>query len=439
MKRYIKKVNFEPIQKMSVELPCAVIITSINRWSLCGGTACVLSLGAVQAQGADYSIKPSLSVSEEYTDNVFESNLNKRSDYITRIQPGVLLNYKAPFWDWDLGYTFDYRYYARGSRGDEITHNGNLRGLLKLVDEKLFLELNDSYKRVSLDITRDNTSESLYQNQSDQNVGTVSPYLVLRPTAAIMLKTGYRYINTWYKDPQAVSKQDHVGFLDASYEVTSRFFATAGYTFTREESEQADNNHSRHEAYLGPRYEYADKSFVFAQGGVIITDYDNRPKAVNPSWSAGVTHSFDTMTATLSTAVKYSDDPRGSSTLDTSYNFLLAKTMKRGMISLQCSYTEFSDTTTEKLKTKRYSGGFTSNYEIIDNLQATLGLTYENYVDALNNTDTHKYFVDSGLFYTFGKDISLGLTYKYIDYSSAKVFEDNKQINRLILEVKKSF
>lgn len=438
MMRSIKKVNFESGLEKFVKLPRALIFTAISRWPLCGGTACVLLLGAVQAQGADFSVKPSLAISEEYTDNVFESNLNKRSDYITRLQPGLALKYNAPLWDWDLGYAFDYRYYARGNRNDDTTHNINAKGLVKIIDEVLFLELSDVYKRVSLDVTRDNTNESLYSNQSDQNVGTVSPYLVLHPTARLTLKTGYRYTNTWYKDPQAIDKQDHIGFLNSSYELSSKLFLTAEYTFTRE-IPLNNNSFYRNEAYLGPRYEYADRSFIYARGGIIASNYDNGTDYINPSWNAGITHAFDSMTADLSAGMKYSDDPLGNSTLDTSYNISLTRNLQRGSLTLRGSYTEFLDANTDKLRNKRYSGGFTGAYELVQDLRASLGVTYEKYEDLQRNGTTDKYYVDFGLNYNFGKELTVGLTYKYIDYSSAEIATDNYQVNRVILEVKKSF
>jgi len=410
--------------------------------------ASLMLLDCTVAKAADYSFVPSLAVNEEYTDNVFETNLNKRSDYITRLLPGLAFKYKAPLWDWDLNYNFDYRIYARKSRGDESTHLANGKALVKLVDEKLFLEASDTYQKVSLDVTRDTTGESLFVNQSDQNIATVSPYLVLHPTLRLTMKSGYRYINTWYRDPAAISKQDHVGFIENSYELSPKLFLTGSYTFTREiatgsstlvTGKTFSNNLYRHEAYLGPRYEYADKSFIFAQGGVIITKYDSRQESVNPSWNAGLTHTFDTLTATLATGVTYSNDPLGVSTLETSYSASLSKTMQRGTLSLQGSYSEFTDTTADKLKIKRYSGGFTSGYEVIDSLHANLGLTYEYYQDVQLNGITRKYFVDSGLNYSFGKDLSAGLSYKYIYYSSGQILGDNKRVNRVILDVKKSF
>lgn len=391
-----------------------------------------------QTQAADFSLMPTLAVSEEYTDNVFETELDKESDFITRALPGLAMKYKAPLWNWDLGYFFDYRYYARESRKDDSTHTLNAKGLIKIVDELLFLEMNDVYKRVSLDVTRDTTSESLFLNQTDQNIGTVSTYLVLHPSARTTLKTGYRYLNTWYKDPQAVSKQDHVGFLTGSYELSSTFFLTGDYTFTREIPVK-NSSFYRHEVYIGPRYEYSEKSFIYAQGGFIASDYDNGTRLFNPSWNAGLTHTFDTVTVNVFTGTKYTDDPLGASILETSYSASLTKNLQRGSLTLKGSYTEFSDAKADLLKNKRYSGGFSSAYELLRDLTGTLGLTYENYQQLLLNGTTDKYFVDCGLSYSFGKELTAGLSYKYIDYSSATITTDNKQVNRVILELKKVF
>lgn len=408
-----------------------------------GSVVCVIvafltlaCMGRVLA--ADSILSPTLSVSEEYTDNVHEVELDKKADYITRVQPGVAMKYIAPFWDWDLAYSYDYRYYARGSRKDDTTHNILLKSLVKISDEVLFLELSDSYKRVSLDVTRDTTTETLYKDQSDQNIGTVSPYIVLRPAANLTLKGGYRYINTWYRSPTAISRQDHIGFLSPSYEFSEKMFITADYTFTREIPERGSNFY-RHEVLAGPRYEYADKSYIFAQGGVISSDYDNGLRADNPAWKAGITHSFDTVTALLSAGTSYADDPLGNTTLTTSYNLTLLKHFQRGTFNITGSYREYSDGITERTRNKSYSGGFSNTVELLPDIKTFLALTYENYHDILLDAFSNKYFVDSSLTWIAGKSLTLSLAYRFIDYSSSKIASDNKRINRAILEAKMAF
>ena len=155
----------------------------------------ILSVTTV-AQGAEFEVHPSLAVSEEFTDNVFETPTNRISDYITRVLPGIALSYRAPALTGDLNYVFDYRHYARNTRGDETTHELSAKGHLTAVENFMFLDVSDEYQRVSLDVTRDVTKESLFLNQSDRNVATVSPYLTFNPTERILVKTGYRFIDT---------------------------------------------------------------------------------------------------------------------------------------------------------------------------------------------------------------------------------------------------
>jgi len=401
---------------------------------------------ASYSAAADFSFKPSITISEEYTDNVFVNALLKKSDYITRTRPGFDLKYKAPFWDWDITYAYDFRYYAKQSIKNDNTQDASVKGLIKLVDEKLFLELSDTYKRVSLDSVRDAASESLFVNQTDSNTAVISPYIVLRPTAATTLKTGYRYINTLYKDPAAVDYTNHVGFVEAAYEVAPKLSLNLEYSFTRQESDVQQLN--RHDAYLGSRYEYADKSFIFAMGGASLVYYSNHTHNTNPIWKGGITHTFDTVVVTLSTDVKYTDNAQGSPNLTKSYNASLNKTFERGTFSVNASYSDYSAADNVIVSTsvaavnqdrKSYSCGFNSKYELLARLNGTLGLTYNYLTNEQLKSITRQYLVNSGLDYTFADELTAGLKYSFSDYSSAEIATDNRRVNRVVLEVKKVF
>ena len=405
--------------------------------SILTATATTLLLACTQAKAADSSFTPSLTVSEEYTDNVYAST-NKRSDFITSILPGFAATYKAPLWDWSLGYSFAYHYYARNSETNDNNHNINATGLVKIIDEKLFLELSDVYTKVSLNNTRDTTGDSISNNQTDQNIGTVSPYLVLHPTTNLNFKAGYRYINTWYKDSGTVNKQDHQGFVNASYELSPKISITTDYTFTRELPERGSSFY-RHELLAGPRYEYAEKSFIFAQGGFVDTDYDNGAHTHNPSWKAGINYTTDTFVAVATAGTSFADDPLGNSTLTTSYILSLTKNMKQGSVTLIGTYKEYEDGITEQTTNKSYSGGMKSSLDLTPDIKANLGFIYEKYHDLDPSSYTDKYFADTGISWLIGKDLNLSLNYKYIDYHSAETASDNYHINRVILAATKTF
>jgi len=113
--------------------------------------------------------------------------------------------------------------------------------------------------------------------------------------------------------------------------------------------------------------------------------------------------------------------------------------MVQGYVTLRGSYIKYADAETEQTTTKSYSAGINSSLEVLPDIKVNLGFTYENYHDVDIASYTDKYYVDSGIFWLAGKDLSLGLSYKFIDYSSAETAADNYQINRVILEVKKTF
>jgi len=401
---------------------------------------------AGQSAAADFTFKPSITVSEEYTDNVFLSSLTQKSDYITRTRPGFTSKYNAPFWEWDISYAYDFRYYARQSLKNDNTQEVNAKSLIKLIDEKLFLELSDTYKRVSLDNVRDTTTESLSFSQTDSNTAVISPYIVLRPSAATTIKAGYRYINTLYKDPSAVDNINHIGFMESSCEIAPKLSINLEYSFTRQESDLQQFN--RHDAYLGSRYEYADKSFVFAMGGASLAYYNNGTKTKNPIWKGGITHTFDTVVVSLSTDVKYTDNAQGSPNLTKTYSASLNKYFARGTLSVNGTYSDYSAADNLVVSTssvsvnqdrKSYSCGFISKYEMLEKLNGTLGLTYYHTTNEQQKSITRQYLVNSGLDYIFADELTASLIYYYSDSSSAQIALDNRKVNRIILEVKKVF
>ena len=382
----------------------------------------------------EFSFHPSIAVSEEYTDNVFESRDNKRSDFITRLLPGIAFTYNAPLMDWNLNYAFDYRYYARNSRSDDTTHNLNVRGVTKVIKDLLFLEVSDVYRRVSLDVSRDRTSEGLFIDQSDSNIFIASPYFSFNPGPRTTVKTGYRYRNVWYKEPEGIDRRQHVGFAEANYEYSPKLSLTASYTYTRENSIYPFD---RHAPYVGFRYEYKDRSFVFAQGGYTWFKVKNRGNYNYPFWNVGITHVMGTYTVALTSGVTYPEDPESTITRETDYALSITKEFSRGNAGLTLSYADFSGDVIDV--SDRYLAGITSRYEIGARLVASLAAGVEKYNHRAPNTYTRRIFVSPALTYPLPKEIFLTLSYYYADYYSPLVYEDNYTLNRVILEARKTF
>jgi hypothetical protein len=384
------------------------------------------------------SFKPSVSVSEEFTDNVYEQSDNRRSEFISRLKPGFSLNYLSPFWSWDVAYNFDYRNYAKGSRDDEFNHDAAVKGNVVLVKNFLYLDVSETYRRVSLNVARPlETESSLFLNQSDQNTASISPYLVWRLRRDDTLKTGYRFTDTRYFGQGGIDKQEHRGFADLTHQFSSRFSATAGYAFTRLESSPTLFN--KHEISSGLRYEYADKSFLFGQIGNSWQQFGNGVGVSYLFWNAGVTHDFRSVVVTLEAKSATAEDPLSVSTREMSYSAKLEKVLQRGMLGMTASYSEYTSDETNTTDRTRLAFSATGRYEFLRDLTGSLTATWERFKERAPGY-LYRFTPVAGLSYALKNDLSLGLTYTYVNSTGVSDMTSGAyQVNKVVLELKKLF
>ena len=158
-----------------------------------------MPFGGAQSEGAEFTIRPSITVSEEYDDNIFLTRDDRVADYITRILPSVNIHYKTPRWEWTLDDTFSWWYYAERGNSENF-NNGSLTSKLVVIENFLYLDVNDIYSSVVLNPRKPSTETNLATNRSDSNNLVLSPYIKYQLTPASVLTTGYRYTNIWYKD-----------------------------------------------------------------------------------------------------------------------------------------------------------------------------------------------------------------------------------------------
>jgi hypothetical protein len=402
---------------------------------LSGGT---LLCSPSPVSAADTSFKPFIALSEEVTDNIFEQN-NKRTEYTTRLRPGATLRYQSPFWMWDTAYTFEFRNYARNSKGDEYNHDAAVKGNISLVENFLFLDLSDTYHRVSLDVSRIAANEtSLFLNQTDQNIATISPYLLWRLRGESTLKTGYSFIDTRYWNPLGIDRQEHRGFADVNHKVTTLFSLTAGYAYTRLESQPT--RFDKHDLYGGFRYDYADKSFVFGTIGNSWQQFNTVPDVSYLFWNAGVTNNFSFAVATLETKVSTAEDPLAVSTKATSYSGKLERELQRGKIGLSSTYTEYVNTATDILDRRSFGCSATGTYEISQNFTTNLSATGERFNRKFAADYPYRFTGIAGVGYAMKDELTLGLTYTYVTYRyGLDTAFGSKEINKAVVEVRKGF
>lgn len=399
-----------------------------------------------QAEAEDRLFAPLLTVSEEYTDNVFDTKVNKRTDYITRLRPGFTSKYQAARWNWDANYNLDYRYYARKSKTNDISHDAGLKGSITLLENFLYLDLADTYKRVSLNVLRDDTAASSFANQTEQNIATVNPWFQWRLGQKTDLKTGYRYIDTRYWDSAGINKYAHSGYADVTYELTSKLNLLANYTYTNQKS--ADNQKfDKHDASGGFKYSYAEKSYLYANGGYSWQFFRDTGASRYFFWNAGLVHDFNLFVATLETKRQNTEDPLSTSARETSYLAKLDRVFDRGAIGVSGGYTEYdyssrSHTISAGNDKHKVFAGINGRYEVLDGLTANAAVTGERYHYSTTTGDDYPYrlILSAGLAWQILKDLSMNASYSRV---ANQYHLDNNSggwyTNRATLELKLVF
>lgn len=389
------------------------------------------------AEANDYVIQPSITIAEEFNDNIYEAPSNKVSDFITHLIPGISFKYSASAWDWEGSYFLDYAYYARLGT-DNITHTLMTKGLVKVIDEFLFLEISDTYRRASLDVTRDVTQESAFSNQSDQNIFSVSPYLIFRPTAFSRVKTGYRYSNIWYGESAGVDKNQHDIFADATYDLTAKTSLIANYTYTFQTSSLSEMN--KHDVLIGVRHEYLDNCFVYGQTGTSYYSFNSGQDSSTFIWNAGLLHTIDSVVMTIDTGVRFAEDPTRNFVKENFYVGKLVKTYGRGQGYFTGYYSKYG--TIGGLggadQTSKLGAGVGVKHELFQNVTGTANFAAEKY-DYDGGTYTNRLAADYGVVYLMPYEITAGLSHRYFHYFSPDRVYDNREVNRVMLELRKVF
>lgn len=390
------------------------------------------------AQAADFTFTPGITVNEEFTDNIAEDkDKTLGSEFITRAMPGITARYIAPLWTWDLNYKYEYRYYAREKFDNEDLHHLAARSRLNLIDEVMFIDISDTYERVSLDQSRDRTLESLRSDQSDQNNFTVAPGLVLRPTERLILRPGASYQNIWYKNPEAVDRNIYNGYMSLSYQFTEKFSLIANYLFSYTD---AEGNLSRtHNAMGGIQYEYAKNSFVSIQGGNSWLNTSDRVYS-NPIWNVAINYAGSRFNLRASTGEKYDNDPSSNKvTLNTSHDVGVDYLFEKGKFGFTSGIMRLEEMPDNRVKSVSYKNSADLSYQVFTDWETRVSYAY-NYVD-IRESDTYTTIstFNAGLSWLYSGDARVSLNYRNLHMYSPDIEVDNKDINNVILEVSKTF
>lgn len=191
--------------------------------------------GLAWAQGI--TLSPSLTLSEEYDDNVLLSPTDRQSDFVTSVSPGLRLTITEYPWTVTAAASLRGVYYAR--RSDLNSSTDNRQGSLTiefLPTPRFRASLTDTLVR-SLDPGEVDPATGITVGRFPSTRNTVTPAVSYQLTPLTHLRLHYSFSVLRSDSPLAEESDTHEAGLALQREFTPRTTGTFRYTFSRFEVE----------------------------------------------------------------------------------------------------------------------------------------------------------------------------------------------------------
>ncbi len=183
-----------------------------------------LSLSALPAAAAEWTIAPSITVNETATDNVALVDNHRKSDLITDVMPGIRIDGKGDRVKLNFDYKLHNLYYAQDSRRNNTQNALNALGSLEALEDLFFIDANASIAQQSISAFRGTTSN--YVNTNDDNNTTETRNYRLSPYFKGVLG-GFADYELRYNFTQSSSDANNVYDVDTR-QVVARLAGTTG-------------------------------------------------------------------------------------------------------------------------------------------------------------------------------------------------------------------
>jgi hypothetical protein len=240
----------------------------------------------------EFSVTPSISIREEYNDNIFLTSSDEESDFITTINPAINFTYRTRIITLSLDYGLHFRFYADNSDENETSLSGtqrlNLDTTLSLYKDIFFVRISDVYERVSIDEREQVAFDNYFVNLTDSNTFSINPYIEYPLAPTVRATAGYRYTNTWYRDDEANDSENQSVYLNITKEFTPNLNATLSYNYYDHQTDDGieDQDRTRHSANVGANYQISPRLNISGSIGHTWVDYEDSDNDNSPEWNA---------------------------------------------------------------------------------------------------------------------------------------------------------
>ncbi len=235
----------------------------------------ILLVGMVETvSAAEYTAGVSLSITEEYNDNIFLDNDNRKSDFITYISPSIDFSARTPRSEFGLGYGTSFSFYHSYSDLNEPSHRLTGRGSFTL-SERASLSIADTFVK----------SEEIRDIRGIPELGPVTERIELmtnnvtgnfsyRLTNNISYSIGASYFILDSKDPDFDEVSTYSGSLGFSYIRSERITYTISARYAKYDYDLSSDVQEQ-DYSLGFVYRINPTLTLGVTGSLMVTNFED--------------------------------------------------------------------------------------------------------------------------------------------------------------------
>ncbi|MBN2654272.1 MAG: outer membrane beta-barrel protein [Nitrospirae bacterium] len=347
------------------------------------------------AAGFSYEFSPTLSIglTGKYSDNIYLTNSDRKSDFITTISPGIDLSYKSMKTEVLLGYHPGFNYYASHSDKNYVSHALNFGALVKF-SERLTLSVRDSFIKSE----ENQDIRTVYEGSLNQNVkrqiNSLSGELgyKISPRLTSTLSGGYSDTKTSGSASETGNFESYFGGLSLSYMLSERTSVSANYKHTV--FDYTSNDDSSSDAYtLGISYKLSETMTMALNGGISRTEYDDSGKSSTGfTGGASLTKRFERSNFVLAYNQGImpnieNNDTTKTSTFSLKYSRRMTELLTAGANAFYAVHKSASGNNTD---TREAGAGVSFSYMLSKAASLVLGYSYIKHDDKLTDMNDYR-------------------------------------------------
>jgi hypothetical protein len=348
------------------------------------------------AAGFSYEFSPTLSIglTEKYNDNIYLTNENRKSDFITTISPGIDLSYKSMRTELMLGYHPGFNYYASHSDRNNVSHALNFGALVKF-SERLTLSVKDSFIKSEDSQDIRTVYEGSLQRNIKRQINSLSGDLAYKisPRLTSTLSGGYSDTRTSGSSSSTGDLKSYSAGLSLSYLLSERTSINANYR--RSEYDYVSNDDSSSDAYtLGISYKLSETMTLAANGGVSRTKYDDNTGRSSTGFTGGasLTKRFERSDFALAYNQGImpnieNNDTTKTRSLSLRYNRRITELLTGGLNVFYSIHESASGRSTD---TREAGGGINFSYMLSKAAYIVLDYNYIKHDDKITNLNDYR-------------------------------------------------